>query len=224
MHAAIEAASLLDSIGEKNKAAKICRNALLIEPYNEPVYVTLMRNLLELGDNDGVIAAYDKMCIQLYENFGALPCEEATEVYRKASSTFDAHPMPEDLVNERLREIETEKGSFICDYDIFKSVYRIEARRVARTKEDYSLVVFSLSGKNLEKAMHDFLEQIRVNLRAGDVASMCSASQYLVLLPTAGKDDAMTVCSRIITAFYRKYPHSSVKIKYSIKPLEPNIL
>lgn len=221
MHATLEAAGLLDAEGKRTEAAEICRRALLIEPYSEPVYLSLMRNLYELGDKDGVIAAYGKMSTQLYFSVGALPSEEATAIYRMASSSFDEHPMPWDVLAGRLREIQESRGAYVCDYDMLKVIYQIEARRLVRTGIDYHVVLFSISSKNLKKAMADFLETLRSGIRAGDVISTCSASQYIVLLPSAKKDDAVKICERVSATFFRNFPHSSARIDYDVIPVEP---
>lgn len=221
MHASLEMADLLDAEGKRTEATEICRRALLIEPYNEPVYLSLMRNLYELGDKDGVIAAYGKMSTQLYFGFGALPSEEATAVYRLASSSYDEHPMPAEVLVGRLREAQESRGAYVCDYDILKVIYQIEARRLVRTGIDYHVVLFSISSKNLKKAMADFLEELRSGLRAGDVVSTCSASQYIVLLPTANESDSKKICERICATFFRNFPHSSAQISYDVMPVEP---
>lgn len=48
-----ETLPLLEGIGEKEEAVRLCRKALEVEPYSEELYRHLMRNLLDLGDQRG---------------------------------------------------------------------------------------------------------------------------------------------------------------------------
>ena len=71
--------------------------------------------------------------------------------------------------------------------------------------------------------MENLQEQIRNNLRRGDAASRCSASQYILMLPHANYENSCMVCERIIRAFTRQYPHSPAELHYSVQPLEPTL-
>ena len=64
-------------------------------------------------------------------------------------------------------------------------------------------------------------ELIRQNLRKGDVASQCSVSQYVILLPRANYENSHMVANRLMTAFYRRYPHSPARLRCVVQPLEP---
>ena len=80
-----------------------------------------------------------------------------------------------------------------------------------------------LSQRSLSRAMENLQEQIRNNLRRGDAASRCSASQYILMLPHANYENSCMVCERIIRAFTRQYPHSPAELHYSVQPLEPTL-
>lgn len=80
-----------------------------------------------------------------------------------------------------------------------------------------------LAKRSLDRAMENLQEQIRTNLRKGDVASRCSVSQFILLLPQANYENSCMVCRRIIKAFSRQYPHSPAQLHFSVQPLEPNV-
>ena len=79
----------------------------------------------------------------------------------------------------------------------------------------------SLPKRSLDRAMENLQELIRQNLRKGDVASQCSVSQYVILLPRANYENSHMVANRLMTAFYRRYPHSPARLRCVVQPLEP---
>ena len=80
-----------------------------------------------------------------------------------------------------------------------------------------------LKGRILDRAMDLLGKEIAYNLRKGDSFTKCSASQYILLLPTANYENSCMVCERIIKAFNRKYPHSPVKIEYTVQGVQAQI-
>ena len=69
--------------------------------------------------------------------------------------------------------------------------------------------------------MDNLRDLIQLNLRRGDVASRCSVSQYVILLPQANYESSCQVLCRIIKIFCRQYPHSPAVLRFLVQPLEP---
>ena len=138
--------------------------------------------------------------------------------------------VPIGVVREQLREQEPPAGALVCDYDFFKVLYHAEARMIARSGDAVHIGLLSVLGeggkelpkRSLDRAMENLQEQIRLNLRRGDIASRCSVSQFILMLPQANYENSCMVCERVIKAFYRQYPHSPAELHYSVQPLEPN--
>ncbi len=59
------------------------------------------------------------------------------------------------------------------------------------------------------------------SLRKGDVVSQCSVSQFIIMLPQANYENSRMVAERLVSAFYRRYPHSPAKLRCMIQPLQP---
>ena len=62
---------------------------------------------------------------------------------------------------------------------------------------------------------------LRGNLRRGDVISRCSVSQFVIMLPQANYENSCMVAERLTGAFYRRYPHSSARLRCMVQPLIP---
>jgi GGDEF domain-containing protein len=79
-----------------------------------------------------------------------------------------------------------------------------------------------LPKRSLTRVMDNLGELIRTSLRKGDIASRCSVSQYIIMLPQSNYENSCMVMERIVKAFCRQYPHSPAELKYAVQPLEPN--
>ena len=231
-HTLLDALPLLEKRGEWEQVIQLCRAALKVEPYHEEIYRHLMRSLMECSDQKGAVQVYEEMSELLFSNFGVMPSDESRAVYREALRTVSDRAIPMGLVREQLKEQNAVPGALICDYDFFKAIYQMTARSVARTGDAVHIGLLTLSsadGKELskrsvERAMENLQEQIRLNLRRGDVAAQCSVSQFILMLPQANYENSCMVCQRIGKAFARQYPHSPAKIHFSVHPLEPNVI
>ena len=227
----LETLPLLVADKRFSEAAELCQTALQVSPYDETLYQHLMQALLAQGDQKGAVAAYEKMRETLLSNLGVMPSEESQAIYREAIKTVNARAIPPGLLKEQLREHSPANGALICDYDFFRLLYQAEARSISRSGDAVHIGLLSMTGENnvdlsqrsLSRAMENLQEQIRNNLRRGDAASRCSASQYILMLPHANYENSCMVCERIIRAFTRQYPHSPAELHYSVQPLEPTL-
>lgn len=222
---------LLEARHRYGEAEKLCRAALVQEPYLEELYRHLMSTLIQLGSHREAAAVYEDMSKLFMDNFGAMPEEETRAVYREALNSLNDHALPVDSILEQLREPDGPGGALICQYDIFRSIYHSVARSLVRSGDAVHLALFSVRGRDsgkalprrsLDRAVANLQEVIRTSLRRGDVAAQCSVSQFILMLPQANFENSQMVCDRILRAFARKYPHSPALPQVAIFPLEPN--
>lgn len=226
-----EAISLLEARESAEEVADLCRAAIRLEPYSEGLYRHLMQALLAQGRQQEVITVYEEMSDLLLTNFGVMPEEETRAIYREAVRTVNDRALTPEAMQEQLREPPTQAGAMLCDYDFFRVIYHAEARAVVRNGNAVHIALLSVTGekgsplprRSLDRVMENLQEIIRTGLRKGDIASRCSVSQYILMLPQANYENSRMVCDRVIRAFFRQYPHSPAQLHYSVQPLEPNI-
>ena len=227
----LDTVQMLQAKGRRKEIVQLCRCALKVEPYQETLYQHLMRSLIELQDQRGAVSVYEEMSELLFSNFGVMPSDESRAIYREALRTVNDRAVPPGMVREQLREENDAPGALMCEYDFFKVLYRAEARALARSGDAVHIGLLSVTGggekelpkRSLDRAMENLQEQVRLNLRRGDIASRCSVSQYILMLPQANYENSCMVCERIIKAFTRQYPHSPAQLHYSVQPLEPSL-
>lgn len=225
--AAAGAIELLEKQERTAEAVALCRRAIHIEPYQEDLYEHLMRGLLRTGDMKGAMSVYEEMSELLFAHFGVMPSETLRTLYRQATRTVNDRTLTMDEVCSQLAEPAPHSGAMVCEYDFFKILYRAEARSIARNGHSANICLLSVSGKDgemlarrsLDPAMNNLQVLVQNNLRRGDVIARCSISQYIILLPQANYENSRMVADRLVSAFYRRYPHSPARLRYMVQPL-----
>ena len=225
--AAAGAIELLEKQERTAEAVALCRRAIHIEPYQEDLYEHLMRGLLRTGDMKGAMSVYEELSEQLFAHFGVMPSETLRTLYRQATRTVNDRTLTMDEVCSQLAEPAPHGGAMVCEYDFFKILYRAEARSIARNGHSANICLLSVSGKDgemlarrsLDPAMNNLQVLVQNNLRRGDVIARCSISQYIILLPQANYENSRMVADRLVSAFYRRYPHSPARLRYTVQPL-----
>lgn len=225
--AAAGAIELLEKQERTAEAVALCRRVIHIEPYQEDLYEHLMRGLLRTGDMKGAMSVYEEMSEQLFAHFGVMPSETLRTLYRQATRTVNDRTLTMDEVCSQLEEPAPHGGAMVCEYDFFKILYRAEARSIARNGHSANICLLSVSGKDgemlarrsLDPAMNNLQVLVQNNLRRGDAIARCSISQYIILLPQANYENSRMVADRLVSAFYRRYPHSPARLRYTVQPL-----
>lgn len=225
--AAAGAIELLEKQERTAEAVALCRRAIHIEPYQEDLYEHLMRGLLRTGDMKGAMSVYEEMSELLFAHFGVMPSETLRTLYRQATRTVNDRTLTMDEVCSQLEEPAPHSGAMVCEYDFFKILYRSEVRSIARNGHSANICLLSVSGKDgemlarrsLDPAMNNLQVLVQNNLRRGDVIARCSISQYIILLPQANYENSRMVADRLVSAFYRRYPHSPARLRYTVQPL-----
>lgn len=210
------------------EAADLSRHALRTEPYSEELYIYLMRAQLALGDQKGTIETYETMQELLFSNFGIMPSEESTHLYREAGRFINRQVVDLPTLREQLRSTEAIPGALMCDYDFFQAIYCALSRSMSRNGDVAHIALISvcpkgkaLSKRSLRCCMDNLQDLLRSNLRKGDIFARCSASQYVLLLPLANYENSRMICDRITLNFSRQYPHSPAYLQAGTQPMEP---
>lgn len=209
----------------------ICNEALTIDNVDEQLHYYLIYARVKNHKQQLAMQSYEKACEILNKELGVRNSEKLQEIYEeilKMSKATEAEKI--ENVQEDITEVGVE-GVFFCGYPVFREIYRLEARKMARmggmeyvlllTVKQKGAVVNSVKqveNFRVKKAMEALEQIIDRSLRIGDVAAKYSDSQYIILLPTCTYDAGMQVAERIVTKFHRKNPsYSNVEIEINLE-------
>lgn len=207
--------------------AALCRAALGVDGMDEVFHWEYLSALLALGRVHEAQEHYQKLEETYYETLGVQLPDELRGLKTQIEAAGDAQELDIDGIRDALEEKSPESGAFVCEYSIFKDLYRIEARCLERYGGRIFLGLLTLSApggtplppEELGPCMDALLETARRSLRKGDVLARFSASQYVLLLPTVTYENGRMVLSRIESNFARVCPGAELGGK--LRPLRP---
>lgn len=121
-------------------------------------------------------------------------------------------------------------GSLQVAYDEFRKIYDFISRYVKRNHQLVQTLLFTLRGSDngypdassLENAMDALKTSVITSLRASDVGTEYSSSQYIVILMDANMDNGKMVTQRVIEKFHQIYTDSDIILTYDIQAMHPN--
>ena len=121
-------------------------------------------------------------------------------------------------------------GVFLCEYTVFREIYRLETRRASRGKIPEYLLLLTLEFHELEqvmeaarflyhkkKAMEKLKTILMDQLRMGDVVARYSDEQYIVMLPWCTLEGVYKVINRIRGSYMKEINCVRVEIRAEMR-------
>ncbi|MCI1966075.1 MAG: bacterial transcriptional activator domain-containing protein [Oscillospiraceae bacterium] len=211
--------ALLSQKERYDEVVPVCEAALRLFPYEESMHILLMRACSNAGCSGKAFDHYDHAVKLFYQEFGVnlsglfKPC-----VGKRADSSRPQTDL--ESIRGDLQEKTKITGAFLCDYDMFKCLYRSQVRMMPRTGLSIFLVLFTLTGSDgrppepeaLRVASDKLKEAILTGMRRGDVVASCSATQYIAMLETVISETAEGVVQRVMRKFRFGYRRDAVRV------------
>ena len=214
------------------EVVSICAQAIQIDGYEEYFYYYLIRGLVKTGQIASALEQYKRMYNIFYTELGVTPSAELAALYREISreSGRSAKREASDLpsISAFLLKEDRISGAFFCELEVFKDIYNLESRSVARSKRGVYLALISAVMRDGSapplKMLNNYMDKlgdcIQNALRRGDVVSKYSISQYVLLLPTSSIENGQLALGRITSRFLEKYPRCPLVLRSSIQEIE----
>ncbi len=226
-----EAVALLTEQARFDEIIEICQQAISIDAFDEPLHLAMIQTMVANGMQQQAMNHYNQVTEMYLNKFGINPSPELTALYKEIIKAHKSTEMNLSIIRDELRESESVRGAFYCEYEFFKDIYRLQARAAVRSGGVVQIALITvmdsggkkLTSKQMSVTMERLREIIQDSLRNSDVFSRFSVSQYLIMLPSASLEDSEMVMQRVSTNFRRTYPHMNVIFHYSSLPMEPRI-
>lgn len=158
--------------------------------------------------------------------------KNAFHFYSRSSQQKGAQDKTADLNHVRYileGKMKNEEGAFHVGFSDFQKIYDFVSRCVNRKSQEVQTMLLSLEPKDtpylpsdvLEKGMNTLERAIVSSLRAVDVSTRYSSSQYVVILLDADSDGGNLVAKRIVDKFYEIYPHKDIVLTQDVQTMMP---
>lgn len=221
---------ILEQAKEWQELELICNKAMVVDSFDEDIHCWLLKSMHGQRKFDLAIAQYEKSKKLFYENMGIQPPESLQDAFQEMLGAIGEDIKDVSRLLEEIQETERLNGAFICDYHIFRQIYRIEVRRIERSGMAEHMLLLTIrkrstrhSDKLSEKANNEGMEAlelaIRCCLRAGDVASRYSPTQYVVLLPMCSYESGIMVAERIQKYFRKLIGKKGIELVWELSEL-----
>ncbi|MCR5734974.1 MAG: hypothetical protein K6G22_10245 [Lachnospiraceae bacterium] len=146
--------------------------------------------------------------------------------YQVVSSACTDMDKKIDFLQNDMEKGGMEQTAFICDYDMFKEVYKLQRRLLLRTGETMFLSMVCLKSLGMEKdplkderAMQALQKCLSHELRLGDSICRYSEDQFLIIYPVDAYEDARRVMERVKGRFFISSGLNDYILVYKIRPL-----
>ncbi len=190
---------LIDLLKEKNDNEKIitlCEEAILVEPYEENIHISLMEAMLAQGQQKNAYNHYEYSSNLIKKELDAKPSDRFVEMqgkiqnYSGRENRADINSLGKDLENQNLL------GAMQCNIESFKFLYSLQKRKSIRDNEnDYLCIIDVNRYRNIH--MKELSELLRNSLRKGDVFTFWNKNQILIMLHNVRSDGTRIIEQRI---------------------------
>lgn len=222
--AALEGIELLGADGRWEETVTVCREVLLVEPYQEQVSRYLMSGLSALGRNREAEEVYEQLRSTYLTKVGRLPEEETSQLYYSIVRNLSPGAVPALLERSDEENDRMEIRARVCDFNSFRMFYASVERLIIQCGFELYLVLFTVetesdrpvSKRTMERGMEQLTQQLQKGLNLGAAISRCADNQFLLMIRGDGYEGACQVCERHVETFYRSHPHSLLRLNYRI--------
>ncbi|MDO4356246.1 MAG: BTAD domain-containing putative transcriptional regulator [Clostridia bacterium] len=219
---------LFKAEGNYEEVIRIARQALDVDAFDERLNLDLMDALVRTKRSNESLMQYKHASNIYYRFLGLRPPEGIREFYKQIVNKDVELEMDIDKIRSDLSDSESGKGAFVCEYSVFKDIYKLLERSLERLGLTIFLVLCRVStadGQDIEPMIMDdvmkrLLDIMRGNLRRGDTISQFGASQYALLLTTVNYDTCKMIMERIRRAFYSEMANSNIMFCYRMGPID----
>lgn len=207
-----------------------CRIALEIDAFDEKLNLAMMKALKRSGQTNAALMLYRHLTGAYYKQLGVEPSKMVTDYYKQLIQTdYSSGGVFNDIRSDLVGEGEG-NGALVCDYAIFKYIYQLQKRYIARDKNKMYLALLTVEPAGTEpvseivvdQAMQELMKIVAGCLRKGDTVTRYGGSQYALLLPMAGGEGGNVIISRVRKLFRKACGHMGLGLSFQLDVLEEN--
>jgi tetratricopeptide (TPR) repeat protein len=182
----LRAARIYRKSNDYQNIVMLCSQAVLKNPYEENIYECILKAFIRLNRKEKALKCFNVLSQKFTEDLGIELSPNINSLYGEILKLeTDSKQNIREIACE-LKESSYDKGALYCDFEVFKSIFRLKLRE--RQKEHLMLCFITLAPKlpvkpgNNERSLTSTADTLIMNLRKGDVVSKISRRQYIVMI------------------------------------------
>ena len=203
-------------------------HSIEIDPFDGDAAYYRLRALLGLDQQPKALEYYNQLQNLYYRERGEKLPERVRGLYFDIIRHMNNIEIDIAKIKQDISEKDKVHGAFVCEYEVFKEMYRVEARAAVRTGQKMFIALFTLadedgappSGRSRNRAMSCLLRTLTQSLRKGDIVAQFSATQYVVMMATRTYENGMKVVGRVERRFRAECRGSTVRLTSTLQPID----
>ncbi len=203
-------------------------HSIEIDPFDGDAAYYRLRALLGLDQQPKALEYYNQLQNLYYRERGEKLPERVRGLYFDIIRHMNNIEIDIAKIKQDISEKDKVHGSFVCEYEVFKEMYRVEARAAVRTGQKMFIALFTLadedgappSGRSRNRAMSCLLRTLTQSLRKGDIVAQFSATQYVVMMATRTYENGLKVVGRVERRFRAECRGSTVRLTSTLQPID----
>lgn len=209
---------------------KIAKRATEIDEFEEEAHKYVIYALAKQGNQQQAITLYGHVSELFYRELGVELSPSFRLLYNEISKSGKSENTDIIQLKNELNENPSEiTSAFYCELEVFKQLYRFEARSAVRNGSSIFIGMFTINSSDeqtlekplRERALSHLHQTIRESLRKGDVFSRCSSNQYVLMLPMINFENGMMVLERIEKRFKSTFHSKKIILSHNLQQLDP---
>lgn len=209
--------------------SELCRKVILVDPYWEDVHYYFIQSCISQNNLTEAVSHY-RYTRQLFEEKLGIALSAHLDALCQELKSSDTHTTAElTLIRNDLQEAGRIQGAYVCDYNLFRQIYRLQARIAARSGITMALVLITMKpapDQNLvkpvlSKPMGHFFIFLQKYMRSTDLLAPYSLNQYVLLMPSVSAQDTQTAIERVLSLYRVAHPRDHVTIEYLTDWVDP---
>lgn len=220
---------LLEQHGDTYSVIRVCEQVISLCPYEEPVHQALLRAYAETGQQKKALEHYGYLSDQFYNEFGVGLQPETVGIYREIIKSMCNPERNLDVIKEELEETCAQEGAFFCEYEVFRQIYRLQARAMLRNDCAIFIALVTVTDakgeapplKQIKEVLPGLAESICAGLRRGDVVARYSATQLVLMLPLTTYENGQRVLRRILKKHEKGGCMEGLNVSTRLRAIDP---
>ncbi len=227
----LQAASLLEQEERYEEVIHLCESAIAYTPYEERIHCHLLGAYAKIGQYNKATSHYEFISKLFYKEFGVSLSEETRQLYKMIAKDMHSLEMDLKVIRDDLKEASVcGKGAYYCtDYDVFKSIYQVQARLIMRTGFSIHIGLITMTDRQgnvppshvVQPMMEVLRETVTSSLRKGDVVWRYNSAQLVIMLPMTTYESAEMVMDRLLFNFRKVNKRNDIELRTMLCVVEP---
>lgn len=199
------------------------------EDVEEEVHRLLLAAYAAAGRQKTAVEHYQQVSKQFYDEFGVALSPETVALYKEIIKSMHNVEMDLVAIKDDLAEMSRLRGAYLCDYAIFKNIYRVNARLMVRSGASIHIGLITVTDAQgdvppvatIKRVMAGLQTCVVENLRRGDTVAQYSSTQLVVMLSHTTRENGCRVFDRLLDLYRRQHPMETVRVQYRLEAVDP---